>query len=196
MMFDGLFLADSDDDWRQEQRHWCWESSQPAGGRLWGGATREVSEVVEEDDGQGELETVRQDVDQDRGQRHHPAPASLGIVVLLQSLEIPQLLIEVSDDDWLTTRRQDHLHVRLGLHLSLNIKTCAASARWFWWLHATGALEGGIVLLDVAAAVGEVVISLYPTVFEPAGAVLTDVAVLLLQLQPLQVHMGQGFWSN
>ena len=64
-----------------------------------------------------------EDVDQGGGQGHHPAPASLRIVMLLQCPEISQLLVEVCDDDGLAAGGQDHLHVRLGLHLSLCIVT-------------------------------------------------------------------------
>ena len=82
---------------------------------------------MEKDDGQGQLEAVCEDVDQGRGQSHHPAPASFRIVMLLQRPEIAELLVKVGDDDGLARGREDHLHVGLGLHLSLSIVTCAVA---------------------------------------------------------------------
>ena len=60
-------------------------------------------------------------------------------------------------------------------------------------LHATAAvaLDGGEVLLDLD--VGKVVIVLDAGVFEPAGAVITQVAVLLLKLYTLEVNVRQRF---
>ena len=86
-----------------------------------------MSEVVEENDGQGELEAVREDVDQDRGQDHAPAPASLGVVMLLEGAEVSELLVKVGDDDGLAGGGEDHLHVGLGLHRPLHVVTSAAS---------------------------------------------------------------------
>ena len=83
---------------------------------------------MEEDDGQGQLEAVGEDVDQGRGQRHHPAPASFRIIMLLQCTKISELLVKVGDDDRLTGGGEDHLHVGLGLHLSLSIVTCAVGS--------------------------------------------------------------------
>ena len=88
-----------------------------------------MGEVVEEDDGQGELEAVGEDVDQDRGQGHAPAPASLGVIMLLEGPQVTKLLVKVGDDDGLARGGEDHLHVGLGLHrpLHLHIITGAAA---------------------------------------------------------------------
>ena len=88
-----------------------------------------MGEVVKEDDGQGELEAVCEDDDKDRGQSHTPAPASLGVIMLLEGAEITELLVKVGDDDGLTRGGEDNLDVGLGLHwpLHLHIVTGAAS---------------------------------------------------------------------
>ena len=60
-------------------------------------------------------------------------------------------------------------------------------------LHATAAvaLDGGEVMLDLD--VGQVVIRLDARVFKAAGAVITQVAVLLLKLHTLEVNVRQRF---
>ena len=52
--------------------------------------------------------------------------------------------------------------------------------------------KGGEVLLDVRLTVVQVV-PLYPAIFEPAGAVLTQLTVLLLKSQSLEVHVRKRF---
>ena len=56
---------------------------------------------------------------------------------------------------------------------------------------ATGG-EGGEVLLDVGLTLVQVV-PLDPAVLEAAGAVLTQLAVLLLKSESLEVHVRKGF---
>ena len=130
----GLPPAHRDDHRGEQERHGGGERPQPLGVarpgiRGQGAPAGEVGEVVEEDDGQGELEAVGEDVDQDRGQGHAPAPASLGVIMLLEGPEVTKLLVKVCDDDGLARGGEDHLHVGLGLHrpLHLHIITGAAA---------------------------------------------------------------------
>lgn len=58
---------------------------------------------------------------------------------------------------------------------------------------AAVALYGGEVLLDVGVAVGEVVVPLDAGVFEAAGAVIAEIAVLLLKLHTLEINVRQRF---
>ena len=48
-------------------------------------------------------------------------------------------------------------------------------------------------MLDVGVAVGEVVVPLDAGVFEAAGAVIAEIAVLLLKLHTLEINVRQRF---
>ena len=88
---------------------------------------------ADDDWGEDDLRAEDEDVDHGGHAEDDPAPASLGVIMLLERPQVTELLVKVGDDDGLARGGENHLHVGLGLHrpLQLHIVTGAA-ARLEW----------------------------------------------------------------